>query len=195
MARFALGPTNDKFHSLEGHLIIASPRMLDPRFHQAVVLILNHDENGAMGVVLNRPLPVNLPELWTALGDTVQVGDGRAHLGGPLAGSITVLHDVKHTKKSQGRIYVLKKCDQFSKLLGALNDESYRFFVGHAAWSQGQLEAEISGGLWKSIPGTPALIFEHPACDLWLAAMRAIGSSFCKDVLKLRHIPASPMLN
>ena len=59
----------------------------------------------------------------------------------------------------------------------------------------GQLEAELQSGLWMSIPGTPNLIFEQPAADLWLTAMREAGSSFCKDMLKLRHVPASPLLN
>ena len=58
--RFALDKTN-KSPSLEGHLLIASPRMLDPKFHRAVILVLNHNENGAMGVVLNCPLPVQCP--------------------------------------------------------------------------------------------------------------------------------------
>ncbi len=191
--RFSL-KTAQKSPCMAGHLLIASPKMLDPKFHRAVLLILNHSENGAMGVVLNRPLPVNVPELWKALGDTVEVGDDRAHLGGPLSGSITVLHDVKR-QESQGRIYVLEKCDQLAKLLDALHDESYRFFIGHAGWSKGQLEAEIENGLWMSIPGVPALIFEQPANDMWLTAVREAGSSFYRDVLKIRRIPANPLWN
>ncbi len=192
--RFAVSKTK-KAKSLEGQLLVASPKISDPKFFRAVILVLHHGNNGAMGVVLNRPLPTNAPELWDFVGDAVTVGDDRAHFGGPLSGSITVLHNVANTSRSpQGRIYVLEKCDQLEKLLGALQDESFRFFVGHAGWEKGQLEAELESGAWLSVPASPTLVFGDKS-DLWLSAMRELSLSFYQDVLKLRHIPEDPQLN
>lgn len=151
-----------------------------------------------MGVVLNQRLPISAAEQWEALGELVEVGDHRAHLGGPLPGSITVLHDVKNdrTNTPQGRIYVLQKQEQLEKLLKLLDDnESFQFFVGHAGWSRGQLESEIADGSWLSIPASPDFVFYNEQNDMWALAMREAGMAFYRDVLGIEDFPNDVALN
>jgi putative transcriptional regulator len=189
---------NLNLETLEGQLLIASPQMEDPRFRRSVILLLHHGEDGAMGVVLNQRLPISAAEQWEALGELVEVGDHRAHLGGPLPGSITVLHDVKNdrTNTPQGRIYVLQKQEQLEKLLKLLDDnESFQFFVGHAGWSRGQLESEIADGSWLSIPASPDFVFYNEQNDMWALAMREAGMAFYRDVLGIEDFPNDVALN
>lgn len=189
---------NLNLRTLEGQLLIASPQMEDPRFRRVVILLLHHDEDGAMGVVLNQRLPINADDSWAALGDSVEIGDHRAHLGGPLAGSITVLHDVQSDRSHtpQGRIYVLHKREQLDKLLDAIDQhESFQFFVGHAGWSSGQLESELAEGSWLSIPASPDFVFSHDQNDMWMSAMREAGLSFYRDVLGIEEFPVDVSVN
>lgn len=151
-----------------------------------------------MGVVLNQRLPINADKYWEVLGDSVEIGDHRAHLGGPLPGSITVLHDVQSDRSHtpQGRIYVLQKREQLDKLLDALDKrESFQFFVGHAGWSSGQLESEIADGSWLSIPASPDFVFHQDQHDMWMSAMREAGLSFYREVLGIEEFPLDASVN
>ena len=183
--------------TLEGTLLVASPQMTDARFQRTVILVLHHNEDGAMGVVLNQRLPSSADHIWEELGSQIDAGDDRAHLGGPLTGSITVLHDVQETRgmQPQGRIYVLQKQEQFDKLIDAIGDGSYRFFVGHAGWSSGQLESEIADGSWLSIPASPDFVFAEDDGDMWVSAMREVGLNFYRDVLGIEEFPEEVSMN
>ncbi len=189
---------NTDLQTLEGQLLIASPQMADVRFRRSVVLLLHHDSDGAMGVILNQRLPAGADEYWDALGDAIRVGDHRAKMGGPVHGLITVLHDVKdgRTNDAHGRIYVLQKQEQLGKLVETLNDDpSIQFFVGHAGWSSGQLESEMAEGSWLSIPASPDLVFRHSDGDMWTLAMRAAGARFYSEVLGIHDPPPDATWN
>ena len=184
--------------TLEGQLLIASPQMEDPRFRRAVILLLHYDDDGAMGIILNQRLPEGAGAHWEVLGDSIEIGDHRAYFGGPMPGSITVLHDVQSDRSHtpQGRIYVLQKHEQLDKLLRVLDkNESVQFFVGHAGWASGQLESEIADGSWLSIPASPDFVFNHDQNDMWMSAMREAGLSFYREVLGIEEFPADASLN
>jgi len=78
--------------SLQGHLLIASPTLLDPNFRKSVVLLVQHNEEGAMGLVLNRPTETKLCEAWTQVAETDCASDASLNLGGPCEGPLMALH-------------------------------------------------------------------------------------------------------
>jgi putative transcriptional regulator len=135
--------------SLTGHLLIASPRMADPNFAQTVVLIVSHNPDGALGVVLNRPSDTTVAQVLQRRGKTCQRHE-TIHVGGPCHGPMTAVH----TLTSLGRIHVLPGLfftgdeEDVQSLLEQGDAAAVRFFVGYAGWDAGQLDAELRTGCW-----------------------------------------------
>ncbi|MEM7315473.1 MAG: YqgE/AlgH family protein [Planctomycetota bacterium] len=186
-------------NSLEGHLLIAAPRMGDSVFDRSVVLMLHHDENGAMGIILNRPMsfsgnqgqfgPVQLLEA------LAQDSDRRVQLGGPVSGPLIVLHQASESEEgsARGGVFVIERREQLEQLVQQ-SDSSLSFFVGHAGWSAGQLEQEIANGAWLSTPAAPEFVFgDHE--DMWTDAIRETGRTFYREVLNIHEFPADSSLN
>jgi putative transcriptional regulator len=191
-------------NSLEGHLLIASPNMGDPRFHRAVILMLHHDEQGAMGVVLNRPIPRQAAAIASLLGETlpgpIPTTEADFHVGGPVAGPLIVLQGLPDQDgspgpedASPGRIFVVEKQDQLRHLIDN-TDSSLQFYVGHAGWNEGQLENEVAEGAWLTLPASVDFVFGENE-DMWVAAMRDVGRAFYRNVLGVRHFPDDPAAN
>ena len=139
--------------SLAGKLLIASPRLTDPNFARSVVLLVQDDENGAIGLVLNRPLEVSLKDaIQKTLGDDVEI-EGILHQGGPCEGPVMALHD--DPERSQiavgGGIHFTTEREDIEYLL-TTGEGNARFFVGYAGWGAGQLDGEIEVGSWLSTP-------------------------------------------
>lgn len=179
--------------SLQGVALVASPQMIDPRFAQTVVLLLHHDEEGAMGVVLNRPISAEQQKALVTAASLTGTWGLNFHFGGPVAGPVIVLQaEESDTGAQQGKMFFVNQKDQFSRLLRHASE--CRFFVGHATWDGGQLEQEIDQGLWKTLPVSPKLLFgEHE--QLWAQAIRAVGRSFYRDTLGITGFPADATLN
>src|SRR3712207_6054402 len=78
--------------SLAGHFLVASPHLGDPNFFRSVVLVIRHDEEGAFGVVLNRPLPSTVADIWRALGSSDVENEQPIYLGGPVTGPLLAVH-------------------------------------------------------------------------------------------------------
>src|SRR5438876_10549654 len=78
--------------SLQGQLLLATVKLVDPNFARAVVLMVQHDENGAMGLILNRPLETTIQEVCSQQLDLTCAVDGPLHLGGPCEGPLMILH-------------------------------------------------------------------------------------------------------
>src|SRR4051794_32885483 len=131
--------------SLKGHLLIAAPQMLDPNFFRTVVLILQHGEQGALGVVLNRPTETSITDAWKQIDDEdVCEVKGLIHQGGPCEGPLMLVHD----NRSFGNlevipgIYFSTERESVHELV-TRNKGNLKFFVGYAGWSAGQLEREL----------------------------------------------------
>ena len=185
-------------NSLEGHLLIAAPRMGDPRFHRAVILVLHHDDQGAMGVVLNRPIPRQAGAIASLLGSGFEASDGAFHVGGPVAGPVIVLqglpnHPLEADDQEQGRVFVVEQQEQLQSLMDNANTD-LRFYVGHAGWTQGQLENEIDEGSWLTLPASVDFVFSEDR-DMWVDAMREFGCDFYASTLGVRHFPDNPSDN
>ena len=178
--------------SLKGHLLVAGPALVDPNFRRSVVLVGEHGDEGALGVILNRAsestVDEALPEL-TALVD----GDAAVHVGGPVQPSaIVVLAEFVEPERAEtlvlGDIGFLPSeidPDELGELRRA------RVFAGYAGWGPGQLDDELSEGSWIVEPAEPEDVFTAEPEELWSEVLRRKGGPF--GVLAL--MPPDPSLN
>ena len=178
--------------SLRGHLLIAGPSLWDPNFRRTVVLIGHHDDEGAVGVVLNRPLETTVEEAVPPLSPLVPPGEQLFH-GGPVQPeAAVVLADFEEPARA-GILaldtigFLPEEVD--AAQLGGLRRA--RVFAGYAGWGAGQLEAEMEESSWHATPAHPGDVFASDPDRLWTAAVGRLGPRF----RWLRTMPLDPQLN
>jgi putative transcriptional regulator len=179
--------------SLRGHLLIASPSLLDPNFERAVVLIAEHDETGAMGIVINRAGELAVAEAAPVLAGIVEPG-AVVHEGGPVQQtSIVILAQFEDPTRAAVPVledvgFVAGDSD-----FESLGDEVQRarVFAGLAGWGPGQLEAELERDDWITEPALPGDPFTDDPDSLWGAVLERKGGSFAL----VARMPPDPSLN
>ncbi len=164
---------------LTGSLLIAMPDLHDPNFHRAVVLILESDEEGALGLILNRGSALSAQELCINQGVIWRGVDGPVCVGGPVEpASVWVLHD--QGEEVPDSCMILGDCSLTTTLEGlrtiadAQNAQRV-IYAGYAGWGSEQLAGEIREGAWLTTPASPELIFMAERELMWAAAMRSVG--------------------
>ncbi len=163
---------NMEMESTQGKLLLASPRLVDPNFARSVVLMIQHNDQGALGLILNRPLQISVQKACEqSLGEPCEV-EGVLHQGGPCEGPLMVLHGnemVKDADVLPGVFFTTEK----SKIESLLKHQigQARYFVGYAGWSPGQLEEEMELDSWIVADAASANVFDDQA-NLWAKLMR-----------------------
>lgn len=181
--------------NLKGHLLVASPHLADPNFVRTVVLLIHHSEDGAFGVVLNRPADNTIKELWEQVGETPCRSNRQVNVGGPVAGPLMAVH----TDKRLGEVEILPGL-YFAAQRDHLEDlfrqegRPFRVFVGHSGWGGGQLENELKEGAWLTTPATVDHVFADDG-ELWRRVAQHIGESMLISSLKIKHVPEDPTVN
>lgn len=182
-------------NSLQGHLLVASPHLGDLNFYRTVVLMIRHDDDGAIGVVLNRPLPETLRDVWRAVSGGDCDSDQPLHLGGPVGGTLIALHadpQASETIVIDG-LFVATDRHHLQRLV-TQNQFRYRLFSGYSGWAGGQLEGELETGSWLTTPATADHAFQD--CDeLWKSVASRIGLEILGGHEKLKTVPECPWLN
>ncbi|MGK5529442.1 YqgE/AlgH family protein [Streptomyces sp. URMC 129] len=189
--------------SLTGRLLVATPALSDPNFDRSVVLLLDHDREGALGVVLNRPTPVGVSEVlepWAALAGE----PGVVFQGGPVAldaalalavvpGSGTPPDSVRvgplgwrRVHGSIGLVDLEAPPEVLAAELGSL-----RIFAGYAGWGPEQLERELEEGAWYVVDSEPGDVSAPEPERLWRAVLRRQRGSLAL----LATYPDDPSLN
>jgi putative transcriptional regulator len=180
--------------SLKGNLLIASPKLRDPNFFRSVILLIQHDENGSLGLILNHPLKVSVQDAWKQLSQSPCELGGTLHRGGPCEGVLMALHTDIEASDIQviDGVYFSRAKDAIEQVVSHAG--SARLFVGYAGWSPGQLEAEISDGAWLLAPATTEQIFqsEHGS---WEVLMRALSRESLGQWLNPESLPEDPSVN
>ena len=180
--------------SLRGQLLIASPAVHDPNFRRTVVLIAEHNEAGAMGVILNRPAQVTVagavPEL-----EELAEHDDAVHTGGPVGeSSVTVLAEFADLDAAALLIdddlgFLGSQADAHEHLADVVNRA--RVFAGHAGWEPGQLEAEMEEESWIVEPALREDVFTEDPEGLWSSLLRRKGGEY----VVIATMPDDPTLN
>lgn len=181
--------------SLRGHLLLAGAGLYDPNFRRTVILVGEHGEEGAMGVVLNRPSPIPIHEAVPPLAELAALagGDGLVYVGGPVQpDAIVVIADFEEPE--QAGVLVLGTIgfvpgDVEPASIGGLRRA--RVFAGYAGWGAGQLESELEESSWIVEPALPDDIFTDVPGELWSTILRRKGGPFAL----LAQMPDDPRLN
>lgn len=179
--------------SLAGQLLLASPSLRDPNFQRSVVLLGVHGDDGAMGVVLNRPSEVTVAEAAPQLQETVGDAD-RVYVGGPVQpSSIVFLAEFLDPTPAGllviGRIGFPTPDAEVDELSRAT--ERARIFAGFAGWGEGQLEAEIEQGDWIAQAALPDDVFTDFPERLWSDVLIRKGGSYAL----VARMPPDPSVN
>ena len=170
-------------HPLTNQFLIAMPAMEDPNFARSVTYICEHNEQGAMGIVVNQPLDIELGDVLRQLevesaGD--QVARQPVYLGGPvLPDRGFILHrppgQWDSSLKVTAQIALTTSRDILEAIANGSGPRDSLFALGYAGWSAGQLEDELADNAWLSVPANEHVLFELPAAQRWRAAAKLIG--------------------
>ncbi|ARX83839.1 YqgE/AlgH family protein [Streptomyces alboflavus] len=181
--------------SLTGRLLVATPALSDPNFDRAVVLLLDHDEEGSLGVVLNRPTPVDVADILDGWGDLAGT-PGVVFQGGPVsldsALGVAVIPGEEGPlgwRRVHGAIGLVDLEAPPELLASALG--SLRIFAGYAGWGPGQLEDELVEGAWYVVESEPGDVSSPDPERLWRAVLRRQRS----ELAMVATYPDDPSLN
>ncbi|TCT22691.1 YqgE/AlgH family protein [Thiobaca trueperi] len=169
--------------SLTNHFLIAMPGLQDPNFARTVTYVCEHTDQGAMGIVINRPLDVTLGELFAQL-DIVTVRPGVREIpvyqGGPVQTDRGfVLHTAgpafDSTLNITPDISVTTSRDVLEAIASGEGPEQTLIALGYAGWGGGQLEQEMSANAWLNGPASNDIIFRLDPAARWMAAAQLLG--------------------
>lgn len=152
-----------------GQFLIASRGLLDPNFAKTVVLLIAHNDEGAMGVIINRPTEVELGQMLEELEDA----ESRARtvwVGGPVAHwQLVLLFRSAEGSDQDEPVFEDVYFSASREVLESLLERGieFRIYAGYAGWSPGQLEQEIARGGWHVLPGTAEMVFDNEPLTLW----------------------------
>lgn len=173
--------------NLTGKILIAMPGMADPRFAQAVVLVCAHGEEGALGIVLNKPLPgVAFSELLDQLGIEAQSATPPVpvHFGGPVEpGRGFVLHRLAGQAEDEegvmrigeGGLAMTTTRNILEDIAQGRGPERAVLSLGYAGWDAGQLEGEVLANGWLTADAGDELVFGRDNARKWQAALKSLG--------------------
>lgn len=158
-------------------LLIAMPQLLDPNFRRSVVLMLEHNEEGSFGVVLNNPITETVT-IQNEAGEALSVTE-HLYLGGPVSPQVgLVVHGDgwrgERTHEILPGLCVSEPSQAIPHLL-QLETVPYRFVVGYSGWGPKQLENELAYGSWLTSAADASFVFERPADRQWEDAIRRLG--------------------
>lgn len=168
---------------LNNHFLIAMPQLDDPNFYHSVTYICEHNEEGAMGIVINRPLDVELGDVLSHM-DIKTLNEDKVHdpiyLGGPVQPERGfVLHEPLGQWDSMLPVTESMGVTTSRDILMAINEgngpQRALVALGYAGWGAGQLEQEIADNAWLSVPADSAIIFDIPIEQRWQAAADKLG--------------------
>ncbi len=170
---------------LDGQLLIAMPAMGDPRFERSVVYLCAHSDEGAMGIIVNKPVTeLRFADLLEQLGlPRPEKGsrDIRVHFGGPVEGGRGfVLHSSDYeseggTMRIDDEVSMTATLDVLRRIAGGDGPKSSMLALGYAGWGPGQLEREIGQNAWLTAPSRAEILWGRANEHKWGAALKAIG--------------------
>ncbi|MDH3628145.1 MAG: YqgE/AlgH family protein [Acidobacteriota bacterium] len=161
-------------------LLIAAPHLMDPSFRRAVVLLLENNEEGALGVVVNHESELKLADLCRDQGIPYHgPSQKRVRSGGPVQPDhgLVLFGDETEDEDAQAVMDGLQfsaSRDTLRRLCG-VQQRHYHCFAGYSGWGAGQLEQEISAGSWVIAPADPRAILDTAPARLWEASFRDLG--------------------
>jgi putative transcriptional regulator len=174
--------------NLTDHFLIAMPNMVDPNFSRTLTYVCEHNDQGALGLVVNRPIDMTLSALLAQVNvphDEVPLQKVAVHFGGPVqVDRGFVLHQPigqwQSTLAVSGRIGLTTSKDILIAVGNGEGPNKLLVTLGYAGWAPGQLENELSQNAWLTVEASPQVIFDLPCEERLPAAMQLLGVDFAK---------------
>lgn len=166
---------------LRGHFLVAMPHMADPNFHKTVVLLCEHNEEGAMGVIINRPLPFTMGQVYEGQGIKEEAHQDRhVNFGGPVQPQVGFLvyegvDDYPSSMLVGKGVYLGTSLEILQDIAAGVGPGRWIFALGYAGWGAEQLEGEIARNDWLVVPLDADLIFKVDPAERWTHAVRSLG--------------------
>lgn len=188
--------------SLKGYYLLAVPELLDSNFRHAVLLLVQHDANGALGLILNQPIKTNIAEAWEQISSLPCNATGPLHIGGPCEGPMIVLHRQSEfgqlevlpaANPDSDGVYFTTDADQITHLISQ-GQPPLKCFVGYAGWTAGQLEEELENAGWIVGPASVEGIFETRP-DAWPRLLRQFSDALRYPDVTPATLPTDPSAN
>jgi len=185
-----------QINQLAGQVLLASPSLQDASFRDTVVLLCHHDEDGCMGLIINRPRDIGIADVLHDLDiEIMDAGKQTAAPSGVFEGGPVddfrgfVLHDGWHIYESTMQItpelHLTASRDVLEDLGRGDGPEHYMLILGYAGWQAGQLEAELANNDWLIAPASHHIVFHEPPRSRWDFAARCMGiqrSQLCSQI-------------
>lgn len=158
----------------DGALLVAQPSMRDPNFEKSVVLILRHNEEGTLGLVINRATTLKPADVFEELGEPLAAYPGLLYRGGPVQATRVIFlvrgiaAAVVEGPEIVDKVFLSANLETLPSVVSlAEGEDGLRLYAGHAEWRAGQLAAEIAAGVWRVVPGNGDLVFHPEPSTLW----------------------------
>lgn len=181
--------------SLAGQFLVASPHLQDPNFAKSVVLMLQHEEEGALGIVVNRPGDKTVDEVWELIGNEPCGCSEPVYVGGPVPGPLIAIHDQRqHAEKEVlPELYMSMQKDALDALVRN-EGAKFRLFSGNSGWGGGQLENEMRVGGWLTWPASAIdVLADHE--ELWKSLCARISRKIVAGDIPPERLPENPEMN
>ena len=181
---------------LKGQFLVASPELLDPNFARTVLLLFEHNKQGAAGVILNRPTAATISDISEHVFSERFDWEKSLCFGGPVIGPLLILHtdeDLADQEIVPG-LYSTIDAVKVQVLLRRRAEPSL-VIANYAGWGPGQLEAEIKEGSWSTTPATLDRAFDSRDEVAWAEIAEIAEAGKMPNVLGIREVPTDPSLN
>lgn len=169
------------YPSLAHHFLVALPSLEDPTFSKAVVYVYEHNQEGAMGLIINKPLSITLNSVLQHLNITTtleKVSSQPVMMGGPIGQEHGfVLYD------EADEVFLSSSKETLADIANEKGPERYLVTLGYSGWQAGQLEIELQRNDWLIAPYRSSILFGTPIEGRWQAAARLIGV----DIFSVSH--------
>lgn len=185
--------------SLQGQFLVAANHLRDPNFHRTVVLMIEDNDDGAMGLVINRPSSIAVDSAFSQVEKQVLSSDP-IYSGGPVeTTALFILHSCPglgaNDENVTSDIFLTGSNDSFESLVN--NEQScdhecgFRVYCGYAGWETGQLQEEIERGDWQLLPADGHFVFKVDPYEVWEQCVQQVQ----KSNRILPHVPSNPKWN
>lgn len=172
----------------KGTFLVASRKLKDPNFAQTVVLLVEHNDRGAMGLVVNRPTNLALSMVLPAM-EELEKSTATVFVGGPVAQDQMVLLIRAETQPDESEhvfedVYVSGSRAALQKILTKVDSrDRFHAYVGYAGWAPGQLEGEVARGDWVLSSASASTVFDTEASEVWPELIRRNSGLWVKGVV------------
>lgn len=172
--------------NLTDNFLIAMPSLEDPYFSNALVYVCEHNENGALGIIVNRPIDMNLAGLFEKIDiklEQAALADLPVYFGGPvqLDRGFVLHRPLGHWQSTlavNAEIGLTSSRDILAAVGGSGDPQAFLVSLGYAGWDAGQLEDELAQNSWLTVPAKASILFDLPPEERLPAALQKLGVSF-----------------